>query len=152
MELGEEDVELARERWEAGREKAGLPLEEADADEASGSGDFSVRAISGTPRLRPSGKGKQVDGVNLSESLIRSTKKKYDPFDSPLPGSARRDTAVPKVIIKANGKVKGRIKEGALGQDDADDTVAMAAASTAARAVTSGLLAGYGSDDDSQSG
>lgn len=142
-------MDLARERWEAGRERAGLPLE-GDVGVASGSGDVSVRATAGTPRARL-GKGKQMEGVNLSESLRQSTKKKYDPFDSPIPGSAGRETIIAKVMLKTNGKVKGRIKDNRPGDSNNDEAEELAAASTAAQAVTSGLLAGYGSDGESES-
>ena len=156
VDLGEEEdeTELARAKWEAGREKAGLSVDvqEDDGDgNGSGSGDISVRANSGTPKPAPryssSGKGKAMEGANLSDSLRRRTLEKYNPFDSPSTGSS--NSGVSKIGLKTGGpvKIKGRVKDpgvlnGLVGSlKSAKNTVASPKAG-----MTSGLVAGYGSD------
>ncbi|ORX37798.1 hypothetical protein BD324DRAFT_641893 [Kockovaella imperatae] len=143
VDLGGENVDLAREKWEAGRERAGLPVEKELDNEAEGSGvgDISVRATAGTPRPRYSAKGKNGDGISFSESLRRSTAKKYDPFDSPIPGS-NGSTANGVAGLTSSLKVKGRIKDpGPIGIK-----IVKQAQPSASEVVAGGLLSGYGSD------
>jgi coiled-coil domain-containing protein 130 len=140
VDLGDEDVEDGRAKWEAGRERRGLPVEDAVFAEGSTAGAV------GTPSApRRNGKGRATDGasVSLAQVLRKSTKRKYDPFAEaadlflavPRPALPREIAGLPK---------RGRIKE----------TEGMAA--TPAKIViqekigrpsmTLGVLAGYASD------
>ena len=82
VDLGEEDVELSREQWEAGRERRGLPVDDAAVV-------ASVRAVSGTPAssgsATPSRTDARTEGTqDLAKVLRTTTAKKYDPFDDAL--------------------------------------------------------------------
>lgn len=141
VDLGEEDVEDGRARWEAGRERRGLPIEESDLGEGSNVG------IKGTP-YRPKGKRRAIDTgstVDLARVLRKSTKRKYDPFAEaadaflsfPRPSTPREIASLPKrgkikdpggiAATPAKLVVKEKVVLGSLGK-------------------AGGLLAGYGSD------
>ena len=141
VDLGEEEISLDREMWEAGRERRGLPLEEGDK-----SGEGNVKAIRGTPgslgsaSLRKGkGRGGEVGSPSLAQVLRKTTARRYDPF---------ADAADAFLSPGGNGaKVKGRIKDPVLESGGARAAEEKAVESPEGFTVLGvGLLAGYGSD------
>jgi coiled-coil domain-containing protein 130 len=136
VDLGDEDVEMTREKWEAGRERRGLPVEAPIS-----SGQMSVRAVAGTPNVRK-GKGRIRDGGGQSPSLVqvlrKTTAKKYDPF-ADAAGVFQWAGLGGESGIKTKGRIKDpevlrRLSGGVGGAKERDV------------GMTGGLLAGYGSD------
>lgn len=133
VELGEEDVEKSRAIWEAGRERAGLPIDDTSATDSA---ESSVRGVVGTPR--PRGKERIGGNVDLASVLRKTTAKKYDPFADAVDSLF---SSTPERL-----KVKGKTK----------DIKASTSTATSARkeekpavlpfALGGGLLAGYASD------
>ena len=153
VDLGreEDETELVRAKWEAGRERIGLPVDVPDNDgEGSGSGDLSVRATSGTPKPTPkysaSGKAKAVEGTNLSDSLRRRTLEKYNPFDSPSMGTPSCLGSNVGLKTGVSVKVKGRIKDPGVLDALVGSLKSSKGAVASLKPGTSGLLAGYASD------
>lgn len=82
VDLGGEDVQLGREMWEAGRERAGLAIEAGPS--GSSELDNTSRAIRGTP-VSAKGKGRANETTpDLASLLRKTTAKKYDPFSDSL--------------------------------------------------------------------
>jgi coiled-coil domain-containing protein 130 len=133
VDLGDEDVELARERWEAGRERMGLPVDEPL------SAEMSVRAIVGTPTARTG--TTRTEGQDLGKALRRTTARKYDPF-----GDAMDE------LFASGSKVrlKGKVKDSGVVESIATGVKAKEQASVPATPMMAGLggglLAGYESD------
>lgn len=146
VDLGEEDVEGGRAKWEAGRERRGLPTDLEDGELREGSTAGAV----GTPSsVRRAGKGRASDGgstPSLAQVLRRSTKRKYDPFaeaadtflSSPRSITARNIAGLPK---------RGKIKDLEGGVAATPGRLLMKEKIVVAPlSVVGGLLAGYGSD------
>lgn len=140
MELGEEDVEGERARWEAARERRGLPV--GENEDVGGS---SVRGQVGTPVVRRNGKGKAIEGgtPDLARSLRKSTAKKYDPFAAGLDGFGLSGTGGTPTLM-AKGRIKNPIAVlSLLGRASiAEKEKAM----SPSIGLGNGLLAGYSSD------
>lgn len=106
MDLGEEDVELGREMWEAGRERAGMSIEAGPS--GGPSGQTSTRVSKGTPISVRKGKGRVGDGTpDLGSLLRKTTAKKYDPFSDGVeafftgsPNNIRGKAKVKDVAVK----------------------------------------------------
>jgi coiled-coil domain-containing protein 130 len=159
VDLGEEEVGLSREMWEAGRERKGLAVE--PEGEGSDAGGESVRAIAGTPGSAIKGKGR-ANGLgdsaspSLAQVLRRSTARKYDPFgdaaDLLLGAGALGSTSASRGI--GGGRVRGKIKDPAIGAAVTGTRAAKEKEEAAAggngigigMGLGGGLLAGYGSD------
>ena len=132
VDLGEEDVEKARERWEAGRERRGLPVDEPTDAEAS------VRAVVGTPRARV--EARVESAADLAHVLRRTTAKKYDPFGDAMEGLFGGSASK----MKLKGRIKDQVVVDNPGVKGKSDKLAM----PAAVGLAGGLLSGYGSDSD----
>lgn len=143
VDLGEEDVEGGRARWEAGRERRGLPVEETDTAEGSTAG------ARGTPSMssQRNGKGRAGDPSmststpSLAQVLRKTTKRKFDPF------ADAADTFLSSPSLFAvTPNSRGRIKDPeGIGSTPAKLVVKEKASITPV-AVAVGLLAGYASD------
>lgn len=90
VDLGDESVERGREMWEAGRERAGLPIEPSGSEDgAAEEGSDSVRALSGSPapgKAGGSGAGRGNATPDLGSLLRKTTARRYDPFASAADG------------------------------------------------------------------
>ena len=129
VDLGTEDVEKSREMWAAGRERAGLPIEEPDIEP-----DASVRAVNGTPTH--AAKEKTGGPVDLAKVLRTTTAKKYDPFDGGLDSFFSVRSETPKV------KPKPKDRPTAVKTPAASEQAPLAKS----LGLGGGLLAGYDSD------
>lgn len=145
VDLGEEDVEDGRARWEAGRERRGLPVEE----EAEG----SLAGAAGTPVVsaRRHGKGRASDAStgaspSLAQVLRKSTKRKYDPFADAADAflaSASGTTGVRRIPgMPKRGRTEDPERTGATPAK----MVSKGKGVVPILGVVGGLLAGYGSD------
>lgn len=138
VDLGVEDVELGREMWEAGRERLGLPLETGE----DATGESSIRATGGTPRLVKNGKAKG-DPPDLGSLLRRTTARKYDPFsdaaDAFLSGS-------PVASVRIKAKVKDKEPGGRAAQEKGMDGLQGGLAGGGSVRSGMAILAGYDSD------
>lgn len=133
VDLGEEDVERARERWEAGRERRGLPVDDPGADV-----EASVRAVVGTPK--PRGKERIESTGDLAKVLRKTTAKKYDPFGDAMEGlfGGSASKMRPKGTVKNQTVVESpKVKA----SDDKPSAPALGG-------LAGGLLSGYGSESD----
>lgn len=110
VDLGDEDVEGDRARWEAGRERRGLPVLAIEGEGAEGG--ESVRAVHGTPALRTPriGGSAAAGGPALAQVLRQSTKRRYDPFADSADGFS---SATP-LAITPKSRGKGRDVSGAI--------------------------------------
>ena len=132
VDLGDEDVDESRRRWEAGRERVGLTIDQSEDAEGSGSGDLSVRANAGTPGVRRNGKARASgeDVPDLTALLRKTTAKKYNAFgDVPTTKGRIKDSGALTTIV---GSIKGTRGHRPIPEQSPN---------------TTGLLAGYGSDD-----
>lgn len=133
MDLGDEDVEKSRAIWEAGRERAGLPIEDNTTDSA----ESSVRGVAGTPR--PRGQDRSGGKVDLVSVLRKTTAKKYDPFADAV------DSLFSATSVRMKTKSKGKDlsseseKKGTGKRPETPKSVAVAS-------LGGGLLSGYASD------
>jgi coiled-coil domain-containing protein 130 len=134
VDLGEEDVEKAREKWEAGRERRGLPVEEPELKGA----EASVRAVMGTPR--PRGKERIESAGDLAKVLRKTTAKKYDPFGDAMEGLFGGSAGTMKL--------KGKIKDAAVLESPGIKERTDKPAIPAVEGLAGGLLSGYGSESD----
>lgn len=160
VDLGEEEVGLSREMWEAGRERRGLAVE--PEGEGSDAGGESVRAIAGTPGSARKGKGRASAGLgdgaspSLAQVLRRSTARKYDPFGDAADlllgagGLGTTSSASPGVGVKVRGKIKdpaiGAAVTGARAAKEKEEAAAGGNGIGIGIGLGGGLLAGYGSD------
>lgn len=142
VNLGTEDVDLGREMWEAGRERAGLPLDAGVGGSTSkGEVESSTRATRGTPATRK-GKGRADPtgaAPDLAALLRKTTAKKYDPFSEGL-DNLFSGSASPTMPVR----VKTRLKEASLKSENP----VVKLRETPSQALATGLagLAGYESD------
>ena len=134
VDLGEEDVEKVRERWEAGRERRGLPVDDPGLADV----EASVRAVAGTPR--PRGKERIESAGDLAKVLRKTTAKKYDPFGDAMEGLFGGSAS--------KMKLKGKIKDAAVLEIPGIKGKSEKPMSPAAGALAGGLLSGYGSESD----
>ena len=133
VDLGEEDVELARERWEAGRERKGLPVDEPL------SAEMSVRALVGTPSARAG--AARMDGQDLGKALRRTTARKYDPF-----GDAMDELFASGSKVRLRDKIKDPGLVEGIGAGVKAKEQAAAPTTPTTGGLGGGLLAGYESD------
>lgn len=132
VDLGVEDVEKSREMWEAGRERAGLPIEEAESGL-----DASVRAVNGAPRTR--GPERIGGSLDLAKALRKTTARKYDPFADVMDDLFSASKPSPR----ARPKVSERVVEATTKKEDTPSTIDP---TPTFAGLGGGLLAGYGSD------
>lgn len=137
VDLGEEDIEDGKARWEAGRERRGLPVEENDSGESSTAGTM------GTPVSLRNGIGRSTEGPtpSLAAVLRKTTKRKYDPF-------ADVADAFLSSPVSSSGmpKVRGKIKDPERIVSTPARLLAKEKPASVGLGVAGGLLAGYGSD------
>lgn len=135
VDLGGEDVQLGKEMWEAGRERAGLAIESGPSRQ--GDMESSTRATKGTPASRK-GKGRAGETTpDLASLLRRTTAKKYDPFSTDV---ASLFSGSPSVPVKVRTRLKGATSGAERPAVKVDETPV--------RPLGSGMavLAGYESD------
>lgn len=176
VDLGEEDVERARGKWIAARERAGLSVDGTEGLAFEG-GD-SVRAVRGTPS-NPLGSTPSAGPAasatctttpsaspSLAQVLRQSTKRRYDPFADAADAFMSSSPASKKIPAptRLRGKTKDASSAGtmttkvgtsalapAIGASGTPCTAAPAkrqtsASGTAAVKTGLGMLVGYGSD------
>lgn len=142
VDLGGDDVERGKAMWEAGRERAGLPLEAGTAG-PSGTSDIesSTRAARGTPTSVRKGKGRLADTAvpDLASLLRKTTAKKYDPFSDDLDSFLTGSSGTPV-------RVKTRLKEATPKVKDPPPAPPSESNATPTAAGAMASLGGYGSD------
>lgn len=131
VDLGDEDVENGKARWEAGRERAGLSVDEVEA------GPSRVKSLTGGSAR----KELQIGTPNLVAALRKTTKRKYDPFGDAFLSPSSNGTG--------NGgvpKTRGRIKDSKGIEATPARLEKKIALASPVMPISGGLLAGYGSD------